>query len=218
MWCGTQPYTATVPPRQGIFGGTFDPPHVGHVAAAVSARDQLGIATLCVAVANDPWQKSERRSVTPAHHRFEMTRLAFEAVDGIEVTDIELRRGGPTFTIETVIDLERPGTETVLVVGPEAAAGLGAWNRADELACRVTVGILQPPGHEFGHLDGWKTMPIVMAPVDASATRVRELLAAAAREPARGSHDAVADAMREAARMVPDAVMSYIADRGLYSA
>ena len=205
-------------PRQGIFGGTFDPPHVGHVAAAVSARDELDIAKLHVVVANDPWQKSARRSVTPAHHRFEMTRLAFEAVDGIEVSDIELRRGGLSFTIETVIALEDSGTDTVLVVGPEAAAGLGTWHRADELARRVTIGVLQSPGHETLRLDGWQMTPIKMEPVEASATRVRNLLAAAARDETSGSHDAATNAMREAARMLPEAVMSYIVDRGLYSA
>ena len=146
-----------------------------------------------------------------------MTRLAFESFGGIEVCDVELRRSGPTFTIETVMEMERPGTETVLVVGPEAAAGLDTWNRAHELARRVTIGILQRAGQEHLHLEGWQTMPIAMAPVDASATRVRQLLAAAVRERERGSHDAAADATRDAARMVPDVVMSYIADRGLYS-
>ncbi len=147
-----------------------------------------------------------------------MTRLAFEAVGGIEVSDIELRRGGPSFTIETAIALERPGTETVLVVGPEAAAGLRTWNRADELSRRVTIGVLQSPGHETLRLDGWQMIPIEMAPVDASATRIRDLLAAAAREHTSGSHEAATNAMREAARMLPEAVMSYIAGRGLYSA
>ena len=197
-----------MPPQLGIFGGTFDPPHLGHVAAAVGARDQLAADCLHVVVANDPWQKSQRRSVTPSHHRLAMARLAFGSMAGIEVSDIELARGGSTYTIDTVAELERQGTETVLVMGPTAAAGLSTWHRAPELAQRVTIAVVQPTGASPACLDGWRTISIFMDSVEASATRVRELLQAP------GGPQAAATL----ARLVPSAVMSYIADHKLYSA
>ena len=208
MCCGGRLYTAAVPPQLGIFGGTFDPPHAGHVAAAIRARDQLATDVLHVVVANDPWQKSGHRSVTPSHHRLAMARLAFAGSAGIEVSDIELARGGPTYTIDTVTELERPGTETVLVMGPATAAGLSTWHRADELAQRVTIAVIQPAGAPRVRLDGWRATAVVMDPVEASATRVRELL----KGPGGSETAAALD------RLVPPAVMGYIADHKLYSA
>ena len=208
MCCDGRLYTAAVPPQLGIFGGTFDPPHVGHVAAAIEARDQLATDSLHVVVANDPWQKSRRHSVTPSHHRLAMARLAFDPIAGIEVSDIELARGGSTYTIDTVSELERPGTEIVLVMGPTTAAGLATWHRSRELARRVTIAVIQPAGESHGNLEGWRTTAIFMDPVEASATRVRELL--------QGPGGPEAEATL--AHLVPPAVMGYIADHKLYSA
>lgn len=197
-----------MPPQLGIFGGTFDPPHVGHIAAAIEARDQLATGSLHVVVANDPWQKSRRRSVTPSHHRLAMARLAFDSIAGIEVSDIELARGGSTYTIDTVAEFERDGIETVLVMGPTAAAGLSTWHRARELAQRVTIAVIQPTGEPPADLDGWRTISIFMDSVEASATRVRELL----------QRPVGPETAATLARLVPPAVMSYIADHKLYSA
>ena len=208
MCCDGRLYTAAVPPQLGIFGGTFDPPHVGHVSAAIQARDQLDTDVLHVVVANDPWQKSGRRTVTPSHHRMAMTRLAFDAITGIEISDIELARDGPTYTIDTVMELERLDSQTVLVMGPVTAAGLSTWHRAGELAQRVTIAVVQPPGVPLAQLDGWRTTAVFMDPVEASATRVRELLYE------RGPSESV-DAL---ARLVSPAVMSYISEHTLYSA
>ncbi|WP_419945112.1 nicotinate-nicotinamide nucleotide adenylyltransferase [Candidatus Poriferisodalis sp.] len=197
-----------MPPQLGIFGGTFDPPHVGHVTAAIRARDQLAADILHVVVAHDPWQKSGRRSVTPSHHRLAMARLAFDGLSGIEVSNAELERDGPSYMIDTVMELERPGTETVLVMGPATAAGLSTWHRADELAQRVTIAVIQPTGVPRVRLGGWRATAVFMAPVAASATWVRELL-----EGSGGPETAAA-----LDRLVPRAVMGYIADHKLYSA
>ena len=138
-----------------------------------------------------------------------MARLAFDSIAGIEVSDIELARGGSTYTIDTVTELERDGSETVLVMGPTAAAGLSTWHRARELAQRVTIAVIQPTGgipcsparlaHHFG-LHG------PAGGVRNSGPR------AAARDPAGRRPKATL------ARLVPLAVMSYIADHKLYSA
>ena len=195
-----------MPPQQGIFGGTFDPPHVGHVAAAICARDQLGTDILHVVVANDPWQKSAERSVTPANHRLAMAQLAFGGLAGIEVSDLEIERGGPTYTIDTVIALERPGIETVLIVGPAAASGLPTWHRVSELVERVRLAVVQPRSEPPAHVEGWRTETVVMDPVEASATLVRDLLV----------HRTRSETAPEVARLVPPAVMGYIARHSLY--
>ncbi|WP_420609781.1 nicotinate (nicotinamide) nucleotide adenylyltransferase [Candidatus Poriferisodalis sp.] len=196
-----------MPPRQAIFGGTFDPPHAGHVAAAICAREQLDIDMLHIVVANDPWQKSAERVVTPAHHRLAMARLAFRDVAGTAVSDLEIRRGGPTYTIDTVAQLTQPGAETVLVMGPAAASGVTTWHRAAELAERVTLAVVQPPGEPPIHVEGWRTEIVLMEPVEASATFVRELL----------THRAHQEIPPQVVQLVPPAVMSYIVECRLYS-
>ena len=128
--------------RIGLFGGTFDPPHTGHLAGAVAARSALGLDRVIFVVANEPWQKSNQRSVTKAHHRLAMVRLLVEGVDGIEVSDLEISRGGPSYTIDTVKELRDGDHEVILVVGADAAAGLDSWDRSDELRELVEVAVV----------------------------------------------------------------------------
>src|SRR5580700_10467910 len=97
--------------RLGLLGGTFDPPTVGHVAAAVGSREQLALDRVLFVVANDPWQKSPRRAVSPAADRLAMVEAAIEGVEGAEVSRIELDRGGPSYSVETVEALARAATE-----------------------------------------------------------------------------------------------------------
>ncbi len=196
-----------MPPRQAIFGGTFDPPHAGHVAAAIHAREQLDVDLFHIVVANDPWQKSAERVVTPARHRLVMAQLAFRDIDGMAVSDLEIRRGGPTYTIDTVAELEKPGTETLLVMGPAAANGVSTWHRAAELAECVRLAVVQPRGAPPVHVEGWRTETVLMEPVEASATLVRELLT-------RRAHQEIPP---QAVQLVPPAVMSYIVEHRLYS-
>src|SRR5580700_209321 len=110
--------------RLGILGGTFDPPHLGHVAAARSCRDQLALDRVLFVVANDPWQKSPQRAVTPAADRLAMAEAAVADLDRVEVSRIELDRGGPSYTIDTVealaataVGAGRPVPEQFLIVG-----------------------------------------------------------------------------------------------------
>lgn len=109
---------------RGLFGGTFDPPHLGHVAAARAAIDALALDELVVTVARDP-QRKDAPPVASAELRGEMARAAFQGVDRVVVSDLELRRDGPTYTIDTVEALlaEEDGALT-LVVGADAAAAL----------------------------------------------------------------------------------------------
>src|ERR1039458_577710 len=161
----------------GLFGGTFDPPHLGHVAAARAAIAALDCERLVVTVANDPQLKAEA-PIAPAQVRLAMTRAAFDGIDRVEVSDLELRRGGPTYSIDTVTALvaESPGAHVVLVLGADAAASLGSWHRADELARLVTVAVVPRPGGATLEPEGFSVQRVAMAPVDLSSTAVRAAL------------------------------------------
>ena len=90
----TRHVTSTAPRRLGILGGTFDPPHAGHLAAAIAAQTQLGLDEVVLMVANEPWQKVGERDVTPAAVRIEMTDAMVRGLSGLRADDREIRRGG----------------------------------------------------------------------------------------------------------------------------
>lgn len=166
----------------GLLGGTFDPPHVGHLVAAAQCLEQLELASVLLLVAGDPWQKSERGSVTPAFHRVAMTRLAFEGVPGMVVDDREVHRSGPTYTIETVQELvDSLGEPPVLILGGDAAAGLGSWHRTEDLMGMVELAVVDRPGAQIGSLEdlvGNRAIHHVrMPPIDISSEDLRVRLA-----------------------------------------
>jgi nicotinate-nucleotide adenylyltransferase len=163
--------------RRGLFGGTFDPPHLGHVAAANAARDSLGLDELVVTVAADPQHRDP--PIAPAQLRLEMAQAAFADLDRVVVSDLELRRSGPTYTIDTVEALvaQDPDAELVLIAGADAAAGLDSWHRAGDLAALVTVGIVPRPGERHLEPSGFRVRHVAMDPVDLSSTEVRAALA-----------------------------------------
>ena len=111
--------------RIGVFGGTFDPPHVGHLVLAVNVRHALALDKVLLVVANDPWQKLSRR-VTPAPDRLAMVEAAVGDVDGLEASAIELERGEISYTADTLSELRSEATtgELFLVLGSDAAAAL----------------------------------------------------------------------------------------------
>ena len=90
-----------------MFGGTFDPPHIGHLVAAVDARQALDLDVVLMVVANVPWQKVGERAISPAPDRLAMVRAAVADRDGLEVSDLEIRRGGESFTADSLAELHR---------------------------------------------------------------------------------------------------------------
>ena len=160
--------------RIGLFGGTFDPPHMGHLAAAVTAKEVLGLDEVLLVVANDPWQKSGQRPITDAQHRLAMTKLVVEDVDGIEASDVELLRGGESYMIDTVHDMRRRGHEITLIVGADVADGLETWERTDQLRKLVRLAVLDRPGYDLPTLDGWITERVAVEPKDISSSGVRD--------------------------------------------
>ena len=112
--------------RIGLFGGTFDPVHHGHLAAAWHVKQRLGLDAVWLVVANEPWQKRDDRSITPAATRLEWVHLAVDGVDGLEASDIEIELGGNSYTIDTIAALGSrfPAVEWCVVVGADAAEHL----------------------------------------------------------------------------------------------
>jgi nicotinate-nucleotide adenylyltransferase len=163
--------------RVGLFGGTFDPVHIGHLVAATHARDHLALDRTLLVVAPDPWQK-HGQVVAPAAVRHEMVAAAVADLDGLEASRIELDRDGPTYTIDTVDALQRDANvDIVLVVGADVAATIDTWHRADELRDRVTLGVVTRDGNEHVAPDGWRMRHVPMPRVDVSATDVRARVA-----------------------------------------
>ena len=164
--------------RLGIFGGTFDPVHVGHLAAAAAARHALALDRVLLVVAGDPWQKAGT-VVAPAVARYEMVAAALEGVDGLEASRLELDRPGPTYTADTVDALQRPDREIVLIVGVDVAAGLSSWHRVDDLRAAVTLGIVDREGEPAGPVPaGWRAERIALPRLDVSSTELRRRVAA----------------------------------------
>jgi nicotinate-nucleotide adenylyltransferase len=174
--------------RLGILGGTFDPVHVAHLAAAAAARDQHGLARVLVVVAGDPWQK-RGRVCAPAEARYEMVAAAIDGVEGIEVSRLEIDRSGPTYTIDSVETLrgEAPSRELFLIVGRDVAGSIETWHRADELRAAVTLAIVDredvapsvtAPDTPPGTPPGWRTVRVGMPRLDVSSTELRRRIAA----------------------------------------
>lgn len=187
----------------GIFGGTFDPPHRGHLAAASRAKTALGLERVLFVVANDPWQKSPEQTVSPSHIRIELVRSSIAEMHGFEVSTLEIERGGPSYTIDTVLELkETQGViDPWIIVGSDLATTLDTWERADELKELVRVAVLSRPGSPLALPDGWRAVALASDDLDISSSQIRH---------------AVSQGI-DIAEFVPDSVVHDIAAHGLYA-
>jgi nicotinate-nucleotide adenylyltransferase len=161
--------------RIGLFGGTFDPPHFGHVAALEAAAASGRFELIEVTVAGDPYRKRLEGDVDSASVRLAMARAAFCDLDLVEVSDREIRREGPSYTIDTVRELLRECDAVDLIVGADLAEQLNGWHEADELRTLVRVGVVPRPGAMAIVPDDWVSYEIPMDPVDLSSSYVRSL-------------------------------------------
>jgi nicotinate-nucleotide adenylyltransferase len=161
--------------RLGLFGGTFDPPHVGHLVAAVNVRHALGLDRVLLVVANVPWQKVGSRAISPAADRLAMVEAAVDGVDGLEASPLEIHRGGDSFTIDTVDALlaEDPDRELYVIVGEDAAAGMPTWERVDELRQRATLVAVERPGTSVELPEGWAFERVEIPRLEISSTDLR---------------------------------------------
>ncbi|CAG4921725.1 MULTISPECIES: nicotinate-nucleotide adenylyltransferase [Acidithrix] len=163
--------------RIGIFGGTFDPIHVGHLVAAVNAKAQARLDKVLMVVANVPWQKEGTRALTEATTRYEIVKAAIAGVEGLEASDMEIRRGGQSYTIDTVREVARqyPNSELFLVVGADAAGGLDTWERSETLSEMVSLIIVNRPGTRIDASIKryWRTDFVEIPALDVSSTDIR---------------------------------------------
>jgi nicotinate-nucleotide adenylyltransferase len=182
---------------------------VGHEAAARAILSTLHLDRLLLMVANDPWQKSPTRPITPAEDRFAMTQALAAAIPGASASRLEIDRGGPTYSIETVeavLDQAaqegRPKPKVFLVVGADLVPELGTWERAADLARLVTLAVVSRPSTSRPAVPpGWVVRWVDGPQVDVSSSGVREILARGG--PVDG--------------LVPRAVMLCMARRDLYA-
>lgn len=161
--------------RIGLFGGTFDPPHFGHVAALRAAAASGRYDLIEVTVAGDPYLKRLEGNVRDSSLRLAMARAAFGELDLVEVSDREILRDGPSYTIDTVRELLEVADAVDLIVGADLAEQLESWHEAEALRTLVRVGVVPRPGAKSVVPDGWVSYEIPMDPVDLSSSFVRGL-------------------------------------------
>ncbi len=166
---------ASVAERIAVFGGTFDPIHVGHLVTAVNVRHDLGLDRVLLMVANDPWQKAAL-PVSPAVHRLAMVEAAVADVEGIEASALEIDRGGRSYTADTLAELRRrhPGAELFVVLGSDAAAALETWERVEEVRALATLVVVTRPGAEaLAPPAGWDHRVVEVPRLEVSSTDLR---------------------------------------------
>ena len=191
--------------RLGLLGGTFDPPHLGHLAAARAVRDALGLDRVDLLPAHDPWQKTGGgRDISPSAVRLEMVRALVQGEDGLGVDDREIRRGGPTYTADTLEEIHRetPGMEVHLIIGADTARSFGTWRRPGAVAALSTLVVVNRGDETATAPEGAGRVEFVaMTPVHVSSSAVRAAVA-------RGE---------DVSSEVGAAVARVIAERGLYA-
>jgi len=198
-------------PRIGVFGGAFDPPHNAHVTLAKCALAQLGLDELRIFPTGQAWHKT--RNLSPPKDRLAMARLAFGRRARMVVDPREIRRSGPTYTLDTLRELkqERPQARWVLIMGADQAAALPSWHGWREILATAVIATAQRPDAS-GQSPGFDPAQLPDVPpaarferidlpsMDLSATDIRARAAAGT----------------PISAMVPPAVARYIALHHLY--
>ncbi len=162
--------------RLGIFGGTFDPPHVGHLVTAVNVRYELSLDRVLLVVADQPWQKVGTRDISSPEDRFAMVEAAVGDVEGLEASRIEVDRGGMSYTADTLSELLAgdPALDLYVILGSDAAVGLPGWERAGEVRALSTIVVVERPGSGEGEPPpGWSWVRVEVPRLEVSSTDLR---------------------------------------------
>lgn len=198
--------TAAPRRRIGLFGGSFDPPHLAHLALGQVAQATLALDGLHWIPAGAPWQKADH-PLAPGHHRAAMLRLLIGAQPGWCVDERELRRPGPTYTLDTVNELraEQPDADLFLIIGQDQYGRLDSWAGWQQLLQRVTLAVAARDGQAPQPAPGLAVTPhawqvLDLPRLDIAARDIRQRLA---------QHLPVA-------ALVGEAVAGYIDRHGLY--
>ena len=195
--------------RVGILGGTFNPPHLGHLVCAQEAYRQLDLDEVLFIPARIPPHKPVTDE-PGVGHRLEMCRLAVGADERFNVSELEVDRDGPSYTVDTLMELKTsaPSNELVLILGGDIAAGLPQWHRAEQVLELSTPAVTLRPGTSRDQVDGALSQLrggeraefFEMPKIGVSSTMVRERVRSG--KPIR--------------YLVPDAVAEHIELGGLY--
>jgi nicotinate-nucleotide adenylyltransferase len=195
--------------RVGILGGTFNPPHLGHLIAAQEAYRELDLDQVMLIPAGIPPHKPVDDEPGP-EHRLELCRLAVGDDERFAVSDLELRRNGPSFTVDTLklLRSQSPSDDLYLILGGDIAAGLPKWHEPEQVLELATVAIAKRRGTAKAAVDdalaqlkgGERARFFQMPRIEISSTMVRRRVRAG--QPIR--------------YFVPDGVMHYIERHGLY--
>jgi nicotinate-nucleotide adenylyltransferase len=193
----------------GILGGTFNPPHLGHLVCAQEAYLQLELDRVMLMPARIPPHKPVEHEPGVAH-RLELCRLAVQGDDRFSVSDLELSRPGPSYTVDTLDELNssEPNNELFLIVGGDVAAGLPQWREPERVLGLATLAVARRRGTAWASVEsalrglrgGDRARFFRMPEIGVSSTIVRERVRA--RQPIR--------------YIVPDQVAEYIARHRLY--
>ncbi|MBM3944806.1 MAG: nicotinate-nucleotide adenylyltransferase [SAR202 cluster bacterium] len=202
--------------RIGVFGGTFDPVHVGHLLKAEEAREGLGLDEVWFVPAGNPWMKSGR-TISPAHDRMEMVRLATASNPHFKVSDIETVRHGPSYMADTLAELRAQfgdGAELFLLIGADSLRHIARWRSPDEVLRLCTVAVFERPGRKGGEVERFdrELLDGIRPGAGKAARAVQGTLTGISGTDIR---ERVATG-RSIAYRVPEAVGAYIAEHGLY--
>jgi nicotinate-nucleotide adenylyltransferase len=187
--------------RLGIFGGTFDPPHVGHLLAAVDAVEQLELDRLVlVPAAVQPLKTNQVR--TPPEHRLAMTRLLVAGDERFEVDPIEIERTGLSFSVDTLAAFaeRHPAAERFFLVGADVLGTFDRWREPARVLGLATLVVLTRDAGDEGPVLPASALRLPTRRVDVSSTEIRARAAAG----------------RSLRGFVPEPVAAYIAAHGLY--
>ena len=188
--------------RLGLFGGRFDPVHVGHLMVAQNALEVLGLDELWFIPAKTPPHKD---TAAAAEERYEMLLLATNTHPRFRVSRLEIERTGASYTFDTVAEVraQMPDAELFFITGVDAYAQIATWHRARELVSNVSVVALGRPGYSLEGLDPYfrERVHVLETPLwEVSSTAIRRRLA-----------------RRESVRyLVPEPVERYLAKNPLY--
>ncbi len=196
--------------RVGIMGGTFDPVHYGHLVVATEVAELLDLETVIFSPAALPWHKTAEH-LAPAEDRLAMLVLAMYETPNFVLTDVDLVRGGNTYTIDTLEDLDTQfeitypddTVEWFFIAGADALSGLAAWKSPEDLLRRAHFVGVNRPGHEFvlPNVTGIDEVIVVeIEDVDISSSDIRDRVALG----------------QSIEGLVPESVASYISEHGLY--
>lgn len=185
--------------RLGLLGGTFDPPHAAHLHMARGALLAGLVDEVLVIPAGDPWQKEPS---TEATDRLAMTRIAFQQESYCLVDDLELRREGPTYAIDTVAILQSPHLQLKYIIGSDTLALLPTWHRIEELVRMCSFLVVKRPGALLvpPDIDGLRIEAVPVEAMEDASTRIRDHISRTGTQPAEVSDD----------------VWQYIVEHGLY--